>query len=103
MAQFPTLISLFGFNPAVRPPTGNVLEALAAVTEFATGAIDMMLMRESTHLSWVSTIVLVTAVVSEEILIALVRLREAGRRVVLLALGDEPRLSFTWAAGTTPS
>ncbi|MCA9865280.1 MAG: DUF58 domain-containing protein [Anaerolineales bacterium] len=75
-----------------RSPTqlGNVLEALAAVTEFATGAIDMMLMRESTHLSWVSTIVLVTAVVSEEILIALVRLQEAGRRVVLLALGDEP-------------
>lgn len=67
-----------------------MLEALAAVTEFATGAIDMMLMRESTHLSWVSTIVLVTAVVSEEILIALVRLQEAGRRVVLLALGDEP-------------
>ena len=75
-----------------RSPTqlGNVLEALAAVTEFATGAIDMMLMRESTHLPWVSTIVLVSAVVNEEILIALVRLQEAGRRVVLLALGDEP-------------
>ncbi len=75
-----------------RSPTqlGNVLEALAAVTEFATGAIDMMLMRESTHLPWVSTIVLVSAVVNEEILIALVRLQEAGRRVVLLALGDDP-------------
>lgn len=69
---------------------GNVLEALAAVTEFATGAIDTMLLRESPHLPWVSTIVLVTAVVTEEILIALVRLREAGRRVVLLALSEEP-------------
>ena len=69
---------------------GNVLEALAAVTEFATGSIDMMLLRESTHLPWVSTIVLVSAVVTQEILIALVRLKEAGRRVVLLALGDEP-------------
>jgi uncharacterized protein (DUF58 family) len=69
---------------------GNVLEALAAITEFATGSIDMMLLRESTHLPWVSTIVLVTAVVTEEILIALIRLREAGRRVVLLALGDDP-------------
>lgn len=68
----------------------NVLEALAAVTEFATGSIDMMLLRESTHLPWVSTIVLVSAVVTEEILIALVRLKEAGRRVVLIALGDEP-------------
>lgn len=69
---------------------GNVLEALAAITEFATGSIDMMLLRESTHLPWVSTIVLVTAVVTEEVLIALIRLREAGRRVVLLALGDDP-------------
>ena len=69
---------------------GKVLEALAAVTEFATGAIDMMLLRESPNLPWVSTIVLVTAIVTEEILIALVRLREAGRRVVLVTLDDEP-------------
>ena len=69
---------------------GNVLEALAAVTEFATGSIDMMLLRESTQLPWVSTIVLISAVVTEEILIALIRLKEAGRRVVLLALGDDP-------------
>lgn len=68
----------------------NVLEALAAVTEFATGAIDNMLLRESTKLPWVSTIVLVSAVVTEEILVALIRLRQAGRRVVLIALGDEP-------------
>lgn len=69
---------------------GNVLEALAAVTEFATGSIDMMLLRESPSLPWVSTIVVVTAVVTDELHIALVRLREAGRRVVLLALGDDP-------------
>lgn len=69
---------------------GKILEALAAVTEFATGAIDMMILRESPQLPWVSTIVLVSAVVTEEILIALVRLQEAGRRVVLLALGDDP-------------
>lgn len=68
----------------------NILEALAAVTEFATGAIETMLLRESPHLPWVSTVVVVTAVVTEEILIALVRLREAGRRVVLIALGDQP-------------
>ena len=50
----------------------------------------MMLLRESPNLPWVSTIVLVTAIVTEEILIALVRLREAGRRVVLVTLDDEP-------------
>ncbi len=69
---------------------GNVLEALAAVTEFATGGIDVMLLRESPHLPWAATLVLVTAVVTDDILIALTRLREAGRRVVLIALGDEP-------------
>ena len=69
---------------------GNVLEALALVTEFATGAIDAMLLRESPHLPWAATIVLVTAVVTDEILVALARLQEAGRRVVLIALGDEP-------------
>ena len=69
---------------------GNVLEALAAVTEFATGGIDAMLLRESPHLPWAATLVLVTAVVTDDILIALTRLQEAGRRVVLIALGDEP-------------
>lgn len=68
----------------------NVLEALAAVTEFATGAIDMMLLRESSSLPWAATLVLVTAIVTDEMLIALARLHEAGRRVVLIALGDEP-------------
>ena len=83
--------------PPSRSPEqlGNVLEALAAVTEFATSSIENMLLRESTHLPWVSTIVLVTAVVTPEMLIALLRLREAGRRVVLLALGDEPPPSLS--------
>ncbi len=67
----------------------RVLEALAAVTEFATGGIDQMIMRESPSLPWVSTIVMVTAVVTEEIVIALLRLKEAGRRVVLVSLADE--------------
>lgn len=69
---------------------GHVLEAMAAVTEFATGSIDLMMMRESPNLPWVATIVLVTAIVTDEIMVALLRLKEAGRRVVLLSLADEP-------------
>jgi uncharacterized protein (DUF58 family) len=69
---------------------GQLLGALAAVTEFATGSIDNMLLRESPHLPWAATIVLVSAFVTEEMMVALARLSEAGRRVVLLALGDEP-------------
>ncbi len=68
----------------------HVLEALAAVTEFATGSIEKMMMRASPSLPWASTIVLVTAVVTEEMMVALIRLKEAGRRVVLISLADEP-------------
>ena len=80
--------------PPSRSPDqlANVLEALATVTEFATGSIEKMLLRESPPLPWVSTIVLTTAVVTEEIMLALIRLKEAGRRVVLISLSEQPPL-----------
>ena len=85
-----------GSDQPIRVPPGrspdqltHILEALAAVTEFATASIDIMMLRESPNLPWISTIVLVTAVVSDEIMVALTRLQEAGRRVVLLSLADE--------------
>jgi uncharacterized protein (DUF58 family) len=68
----------------------HVLEALAAVTEFATGSIEKMMMRTSPSLPWGSTIVLITAVVTEDMMVALIRLKEAGRRVVLISLAEEP-------------
>ncbi|MCA9899385.1 MAG: DUF58 domain-containing protein [Anaerolineales bacterium] len=68
----------------------HILQALAAVTEFATASIEKMMLRTSPSLPWASTIVLVTAVVTEEIMVALVRLKEAGRRVVLISLAEEP-------------
>ena len=49
-----------------------------------------MMLRTSPSLPWASTIVLVTAVVTEEIMVALIRLKEAGRRVVLISLAEEP-------------
>lgn len=67
---------------------GHILEALAAVTEFATSSIEMMILRESPSLPWVATIVLVTAVVTDEMIIVLLRLKEAGRRVVLISLAE---------------
>jgi uncharacterized protein (DUF58 family) len=85
-----------GSDQPIRVPPGrspnqltHILEALAAVTEFATASIDIMMLRESPNLPWISTIVLVTAVVTDEIMVALSRLQEAGRRVVLLSLADE--------------
>jgi len=78
--------------PAGRSPDQlmHILEALAAVTEFATGSIERMLFRESAGLPWAATMVLITAVVTEEIMINLIRLKEAGRRIVLITLADEP-------------
>lgn len=78
--------------PPSRSPDqlSHVLEALAAVTEFATGSIELMMLRESPRLPWVSTVVLITAVVTDDILVTLVRLKEAGRRIVLVSLADEP-------------
>jgi uncharacterized protein (DUF58 family) len=68
----------------------HMLEALAAVTDFATSGIELMMLRQSPSLPWAATIVLVTAVVTDEIMVALLRLKEAGRRVVLISLADEP-------------
>lgn len=93
----------------IRVPPGRspeqlsrVLEALAAVTEFATGSIELMLLRESAQLPWVSTIVLVTAIVTDEMMIALLRLQEAGRRVVLISLDEEPPPVIPHRTAATP-
>ena len=68
----------------------HILEALAATTEFATGSIEKLLNQESPRLPWPATLVLVTAHVSEEMAAVLLRLKEAGRRVALVSLADEP-------------
>jgi uncharacterized protein (DUF58 family) len=73
----------------------HILEALAAVTEFATGSIELLMHRESRRLPWAATLVLVTCVITEEIAIGLIRLKEAGRRVALISLaGDSSQLNL---------
>ena len=68
----------------------RILEGLAAVTEFATGSIEILMHHESRRLSWATTLVLVTAIITEGMLVSLVRLKEAGRRVTLISLATEP-------------
>jgi hypothetical protein len=68
----------------------RILEVLAAATEFATGSIEILMHTESRKLPWAATLVLVTAVVTEEIAVSLLRLKEAGRRVTLVSLEDDP-------------
>jgi uncharacterized protein (DUF58 family) len=68
----------------------RILEALAAVTGFATSSIENLLLVESPKLPWGATLVVVTGVVSEELVVTLLRLRDVGRRLVLVSLDQKP-------------
>lgn len=68
----------------------RILEALAAVTGFATSSIENLLLEESPKLPWGATLVIVTGVVTEELVATLLRLRDVGRRLVLVSLDQKP-------------
>lgn len=67
----------------------RILEVLAGVTPFATASIERTLRDESPHLPWGATLVVVTAVVTDELRATITRLREAGRRLVLVGVDHE--------------
>ncbi|MCI0478220.1 MAG: DUF58 domain-containing protein, partial [Anaerolineales bacterium] len=66
----------------------HILEALAAITSFVTTPIETLLRHESANLSWGATLVMITSVVSEEILAEMLRLRRVGRRLALISLDE---------------
>jgi len=68
----------------------RILEALAAVSAMPTISIEALLHSESARLPWGATLAVVTAVVTEELLIVMSRLQDAGRRMVLLHMDDKP-------------
>jgi hypothetical protein len=87
---------MLGADQPIRVPPGRgpdqlsfVLEALAGVTSFTTTSFERFLLRESSRMAWGATLVVVTAVVTNEVFASLDRLRDAGRRVVLVALTAE--------------
>lgn len=75
------------------PPSRNpdqllrILEALAAVSYFVTSGFDRFLIEESPRLPWGATLVLITPFVNDAIAGSILRLRDSGRRLVLVALG----------------
>ncbi len=80
----------------IRVPPGRspgqltaILEALAAVTSFATMTIQDLLRRESPRLPWGATLVVVTAIVTGELAATILGLQSAGRRMVLISLAEE--------------
>ncbi len=67
----------------------RVLEALAAVTSFATAEVQELLAAESPRLPLGATLVVVTTVVVEELVAQIIRLREAGRRLALVSMDPD--------------
>lgn len=63
----------------------HILEALAAVTSFATNSIDQVLKATSPDLAWGATLVVITAIVTDDLLAEMIRLQHAGRRLVLVS------------------
>ena len=68
----------------------RILEALAAVSALPTISIETLLSRESARLPWGATLLVVAAVVTEELLTVMARLQSAGRRMVLVRLDEAP-------------
>jgi uncharacterized protein (DUF58 family) len=70
----------------------RILEALAAVSALPTITIEELLHQESARLPWGATLVVITAVVTEQLLLVMGSLRAAGRQLVLVRLDEGPLL-----------
>ncbi len=78
----------FRIPPSRRPDQlPRILEALAAVSYFVSSSFDRFLIEESPRLPWGATLVLITPFVNDAIAGTVLRLRDSGRRLVLISLG----------------
>lgn len=68
----------------------HILEMLAAITGYVTTPMGRFLLRESPALPWGATLVVVTPILTDELVAALDQLRAAGRQIVLVSLAHEP-------------
>jgi uncharacterized protein (DUF58 family) len=68
----------------------RLLEALAGIRGFATTDFPHFLLHDSSRFPWGATLMIVTAVVTPELEAVLLRLRRAGRKLVLLSLAETP-------------
>jgi uncharacterized protein (DUF58 family) len=73
----------------------RILELLAAVTGYVTVPMGRFLLRESPALPWGATLVVVTPVITDELLASVIQLRSAGRQMVLVSLAKEPPPELT--------
>ncbi|GAP62551.1 hypothetical protein ARMA_0974 [Ardenticatena maritima] len=69
----------------------RILEALAAITPYPRISIEELLLRESPRLNWGATLVVVTGIVTPELVQTMLQLRHARRHLALVSL--DPRWS----------
>lgn len=74
----------------------SVLEALAAMSYYIAQPIENLLRRESAALPWGATLIVVTPLVTENLLAEILRLHDVGRRIALVSLDDN------WTPQTLP-
>lgn len=66
-----------------------ILEAMAQMRGLPMMTIDSLINREARQISWETTLVLITAVLTEETAAVLEHFRKAGRRIVLVLIGEK--------------
>ncbi len=72
----------------------HILEALAKIHPLETTPIAELIQQEARNLSWGSTLVVISAVPSDNLLSTLVKMKRAGRMVTLILVGGpEPSIS----------
>jgi uncharacterized protein (DUF58 family) len=71
----------------------NILEALAPIQPIEMISIGRLVINESKNLPWGSTMVVITAIPSEELLAALTNMRRVGRKVALIQIGSKVTLT----------
>ena len=73
-----------------RDQLAHLLEALAAVTPVITAQFERYLMKEIPRAPYGATILIVTGVTTPELVEALFRIKQHGRRITLLSFAEEP-------------
>ncbi len=65
----------------------QILEALASIHDIEALPASRLIINESRNLPWVSSMVLITAVPTEELVSALFRIKRTGRKISLVQVG----------------
>ena len=73
----------------------HILDALAQVTAYESMPVTRLIQNESRNLSWGSTIMVVSAYVTDELLSTLYTMKRSGRKIVLITIGDQTPVSST--------